>query len=141
LIYENSISRQNEDVVKRHIEDRLPNIVLHHLTMKYEFDYIAITKGSKYPMGVIEIKSRGFASGAYPRYMLSLAKWNKGIQYSEFNKFKVFYFAKFTDCICYYLYRPTDKIDIEFFQGRKDRSDKNDVEPCVYIPMNLFKRL
>ena len=129
----------NEETVKPAIVKH--GAVLKKMPMNYRIDYMSFRDGV--PTAVIEVKSRkkGIASTTYPLFMLSLSKWHSGIDYFNKSKLNFVLAGKYDDGIFTYKYSPEDKVEIKWFGGRPDREDKDDQEPCVYVPMKLFKRI
>jgi len=138
-IYENEFDLSNEEIVKQAIEKT--GVVLHKLPMSYRMDYMAFRDDK--PSSVIEVKSRkkGTSSTTFPWFMVSLLKWHAGIDYVHKSGIPFILAGKYDDGIFFYKYSPDDNVDIKWFGGRKDRQDTADQEPCVYIPMTLFKKL
>ena len=137
-IHETQADLDNEEIVKQAIEKK--GVVLHKLPMSYRMDYIVFRSGKA--ISVVEVKSRtkGTLSTKHPLFMLSLSKWNAGIDYAT--KGLAFYLAgKFDDGVFLYKYSPNHDVDIRWYEGRKDRQDPDDQEPCVYVPMKLFRKL
>ncbi len=138
-MHETKENLSNEQEVKQAIEGRF-NVELNKLPISYRMDFMAFTGGK--PSSVVEVKCRKKASSTtYPCFMLALGKWNAGIDYTMKNNIAFTLVGKYTDGIFYYKYKETDKVDIKWLNGRSDRNDPDDKEPCVYIPMELFKKL
>ena len=138
-MYESKENLSNEQEVKQAIEDMF-HVELNKLPISYRMDFMAFRDGK--PSSVVEVKCRKTASSTtYPWFMVALCKWNAGIDYTIKNNLGFFLVGKYLDGIFYYKYNSTDKVDIKWFNGRKDRNDPDDKEPCVYIPMELFKKL
>ena len=137
--YENEESLSNENIVKCAIEKR--GFVLCKLPISYKIDFMAF-KDNK-PTSVIEVKCRmaGITSKTYACFMLSLAKWHAGIEYFIKSGLPFILVGKYEDGIFCYNYSPEDVVSIKWFNGRCDREDADDQEPCVYVPMKLFRRL
>lgn len=138
-MHESKENLSNEQEVKQAIEGTF-HVKLNKLPISYRMDFMAFRDNK--PTSVIEVKCRKKASSTtYPCFMLALGKWNSGIDYTIKNNIRFFLVGKYLDGIFYYKYKPTDKVDIKWFNGRSDRDDPDDKEPCVYIPMELFKKL
>lgn len=88
---------------------------------------------------VFEVKCRTNSRMRYPTYMLSLMKFAKLIDTSEATGKPAFLVVSWTDGIC--LFRVC-RIDALLFDikagGRKDRGDPMDIEPCIFIPVDMF---
>jgi hypothetical protein len=70
--------------------------------------------------------------------MMSANKWKKAIQWSEQTKVPFFLLVKFTDGVYGVKLKKNYKIELG---GRYDRGDSADVEKCVFIPMEEFKKI
>lgn len=88
---------------------------------------------------LIEIKCRQNNFGKYPSYMVSLEKIGRLQAAAEVIKAVPVLVVGFTDSIAWI--DASKAVGQVRFGGRQDRDDKQDMEPCVYIPMNQFRRL
>jgi hypothetical protein len=87
---------------------------------------------------VAELKVRTNAHDKYPTYMLSATKHRAMLELSSALKVPALLFVQFTDVLM------VAKIEDTYESGeggRTDRGDALDVEECVYIPMEKFKKL
>jgi hypothetical protein len=79
--------------------------------------------------------------GQFGGYLLSLGKWMAAKQISESSDLPFFLVVKTTDAVYYAEFRtgffqPDDVL----VRGRKDRDDWQDIEPCVLLDVNKFKK-
>jgi hypothetical protein len=135
-IYETDADRTNQQSVGDYVES-----VWNCKFVKS--DYLDFYDGQiNYPDGrvgaYVEIKTRKNASNRYPTYMMSANKWKKAIQWAEQTKVPFFLFVKFTDGVYGVKLKKNYKIELG---GRYDRGDSADVEKCVFIPMEEFKKI
>ena len=91
-------------------------------------------------LGFGEIKVRTNTHDTYPTYMLSLEKWQVGVALRKNLRLPVWLFVQFSDKLMWAPFDHTDTIEVGM-GGRFDRGDKDDLEPVVLIPMNLFEEV
>ena len=135
-IYETANDRQREDEVRQ------------YLVEKYKCNYkkTAVLSGVDgylyYPddrlAAVVEIKCRNNAHDKYPTYMISASKWRNAQVLAKDDGIPFILVVRFTDGV--YAIKgnkdhPTAK------GGRYDRGDAQDVEECMYIPLEQFKKI
>ena len=90
------------------------------------------------PRALVEIKVRTNTSSTYATYMISAVKVDAIINTAKEQGLIPFLVVKFTDGIF------ITKLVEDFKRGlggRYDRGDTRDIEECMYIPMNKFKKL
>lgn len=99
----------------------------------YLFDYVIMRDSAA--VAFCEIKCR---SKRYDTLMLSLHKWTAGIQLSQMTGLPFVVVASVPEGIYWHEVkaRPSSII----VNGRRDRGDPDDVEPCVLLPYSDFKR-
>lgn len=135
-IYETAQDRQREDAVRQYLVERY----------KCNYKKTGLLSGVDgylyYPddrvAAVVEIKCRNNAHDKYPTYMISANKWHNAKQLAKDDNVPFLLVVKFTDGV--YAIKgdrdyPTAK------GGRYDRGDAQDVEQCMYIPMDKFKEI
>jgi len=106
--------------------------------MAYYIDWVFLR--NQKPVAIAEVKCRTNPREQYPTLMLSLAKWMHGKQLAKELAVPFLVVIKWTDGI--FWHEVTDKSLISHgFGGRTDRNDDQDVEPVVYIPINLFRKI
>lgn len=91
---------------------------------------------------IFEVKCRTTPRKKYPTYMLSLMKFSKMVDISEATGKPAYLVVSWTDGI--YLFRVC-RADMMLLDikagGRKDRGDPMDIEPCIFIPVDMFDPL
>jgi len=112
------------------------------LSVKYGADWMAWRDGEV--VGVIEYKNRPHEFDTYPTYMISLHKWislRVAAEYSSTHQHKVvpIIVVEFTDGMWWLEVKPN--IATLEMGGRIDRSDPEDREPCMFIPMYHWKKI
>lgn len=135
--YENPASLAAEQEVAQVLEDRW-KCKLAKMPIAYHIDWMAIRQDK--PVAFMELKCRTNPRQQYPTFMLSLAKWQHGIQMADIANIPFIVSVRWTDGL---FYLPVDN-DTPFdlgYGGRKDRGDWQDMEPVVYVPTNIFKEV
>ena len=102
----------------------------------YPFDY-ALKRRSI--VAWAEVKCRTNEHSRYPTYMLSLHKWKDGLHYESTTGLPFLIVVSFTDGVFYH--QPSKGSPSFDIGGRQDRGDAADMEPCVFIPIQQFKRI
>jgi len=113
------------------------------LSIKYSLDYV-LTRSDK-ALAFCEVKTRNYTMAEIDQfggYLLSLGKWMAAKQISESSDLPFFLVVKTTDAVYYAEFRtgffhPNDVL----VRGRKDRDDWQDIEPCVLLDVNKFKKI
>jgi len=131
--YETNKDLQNEKEVSKFLEGY--GIQCFKLPISYRLDWIAFR--DRKLMGFIELKTRTTKRLTYPTLILSLSKFSAGCSLSRLTGTDFWVAAKWTDslgfCCCSDL-----GAEIEM-GGRHDRNDRDDFEPVVHLPVELFK--
>ena len=111
------------------------------MPIAYHIDWIALRNNE--PLAFVEIKHREkLEFGRFTTYMISLNKWLKAKELSKEVNVPFILVVKFMDGIYYGKYTSDMILDNKYgFNGRYDRGDTQDVEPMVYIPLSIFKKL
>lgn len=99
----------------------------------YAFDYTIIQKNTA--VAFCEIKCR---AKRYDTLMLSLHKWQSGIQLSRDTGLPFLVVVGVDGEIWWH--EVSGKPHRIIVGGRKDRADPDDMEPCVLLPYDNFKR-
>lgn len=86
----------------------------------------------------VEIKFRYNASNKYPTYMLSATKWHNGIELAKSKGVPLMLVVEFTDGV--FAAKLKDNYPMAK-GGRTDRNDAKDIEDCIFIPMQEFKKI
>ena len=111
------------------------------LPIRYHLDFVA--QRGKNAVAFCEVKVRNYSMeqiGKMGGYMLSLGKWSSAKQMCEASGLPFILVIKATDGIWFSLidsFRP----DSVIVNGRTDRDDWQDIEPCVLIKQSRFKRI
>lgn len=133
-IYETEADKAKERVVQQHLTAKIDCLFQEAPARDNVDGYMYYPDGS---LGaVVEIKVRTNRSTTYDTYMLSAYKWRNGLHLSRTLEVPFLLVVKFVDGIFYTVV----KDDYHVSQGgRYDRSDRMDVENCVFIPMSKFR--
>ena len=139
-IYESEADLENERRAKQFLEEAW-KCTLHKLPFKYQLDWMAM-RGDK-PMAFIEYKFReNLSFSKYPRYMISLDKWIKAKQLCSEVEIPFIMIITFSEGTYYGSFQHNALHDITYgFGGRYDRGYAQDVEPMIFLPLNVFKKL
>jgi hypothetical protein len=134
-VYETEQDKYNEAVVAGYITEKYGGRYSPSVGLS-SYDGILLTHGR--PKALVEIKVRTNASSTYATYMISAAKVDAIITTAKEQGLIPFLIVKFTDGIFMTKLVEGFKRDLG---GRYDRGDAQDIEECMYIPMNKFKEL
>jgi len=136
-IYETQIDLDNEKSIRKTIETAC-GMHLRKMSIKYSLDFIGFRNGKA--VAVIEVKKRHNRYSKYKTVILSLAKWNRGVEFHRVNDLKFIFCVQFDDGYFFYEYQNDDKFNVEI-GGRRDRNDDQDIEPVIHIPIVRMKKL
>ena len=136
-IYETRSDLDNEKSICKRIEAAC-GLRLKKLSIKYNLDFIGFRNGKA--VAVIEVKKRHNSYSRYPTLILSLAKYNRGVEFYRVNDLKFIFCVQFEDGYFFYEYQNEDKFNVQI-GGRTDRNDAEDIEPVVHIPIVRMKKL
>ena len=138
-MYESQSDVARENKMKALLEAKW-NCELNKLPIKYHLDWLAMR--GKDPMAFVEFKHReNLSIHKYPRYMISLDKWMKAKQLCKEVEIPFIMVITFTEGTYYGVF-VNNLVDVTYgFGGRYDRGDAQDVEPMVYLPLNIFKKI
>jgi hypothetical protein len=139
-LYETQLDLDKESIVQSVLEKQW-RCKLKKLPIAYHVDWIALRNNQ--PLAFVEIKHREkLEFNKYPTYMISLNKWMKAKELAKEVNVPFILVVKFMDGIYYGKYTTDMIIENKYgFNGRYDRGDAQDVEPMVYIPLSIFKKL
>ncbi len=102
-------------------------------------------RGVLYPRGFMEIKVRTNPLETYPTYMISLAKFQAGMELAAKHGIPFYIVVQFADCVCRAIHYPSGVgPTLQYTRGIGGRSDRGDVldrEPVALIPISAFKEL
>ena len=89
----------------------------------------------------VEFKARNYSHKQFPTLLLSLHKW-MALQNYVTNGFEAGLCVMWKDYLGYLAVNKEARAGCTYSHGgRKDRGIEGDVEPCVYIPTDIFQRL
>ena len=112
------------------------------LSVKYSLDYVFVREDKAYAF--CEVKTRKYTMAEIDQfggYLLSMGKWRAAKQISEATKLPFFLIVKTTDGLYHAdFYPPFGFPDDVLVRGRTDRNDWQDIEPCVLLNVNRFKK-
>ena len=112
------------------------------LSIKYSLDYVLV-RGDK-ALAFCEVKTRNYTMAQIDQfggYLLSLGKWMAAKQISDSCGLPFFLIVQTTDGIYYADFHSDFGLpDGVLVRGRTDRDDWQDVEPCVLLNVNRFKK-
>jgi len=111
---------------------------LFKLPIKYGADCIGIDKYDK-PKALWEIKNRNVSRTTYKTYMISLAKFTIAMQYADIMNIPFMLYVEWTNPLERGILQCTNNLlKYIHLQKKNYREDIGDIEPCVYIPIELF---
>lgn len=135
-VYETSSDITNEEQVKAVLVS-MWDVQFHKLPRFYFVDWILIQDGKA--KAFAELKCRNNPRDKYPTLMLSLHKWMHGKAMAQEIDGAFLVIVRWEDGIYYH---KQGWCEVSYgIGGRTDRSDKEDVEPVVFIPIDSFKRI
>ena len=109
------------------------------LPIKYKVDF-AILNDRKEIISWAEVKRREHKIGTYSTYMISLDKYLSGMHLHKLTGLPFNLVVKFTDNLYHCEIHLLSYAQITISMGgRTDRSDEQDIEPCVFFDIDLFK--
>lgn len=111
------------------------------LPIRYHLDFVA--QRGRNAVAFCEVKVRNYSMeqiGKMGGYMLSLGKWSSAKQMCEASGLPFILVIKATDGIWFSLI-DSFKPDSVIVNGRTDRADWQDIEPCVLIKQSRFKQI
>jgi|DEB0MinimDraft_6_1074348.scaffolds.fasta_scaffold43671_3 Holliday junction resolvase-like predicted endonuclease len=136
-IYETKADKARELGVVEYLQRKGYKFLYIETVPLASFDgYMARLDGT--PFALVEIKNRRNASDAYPTYMISASKVRAMLATAKAHQLRALLFVRFTDGV--FITRLEDN-EQTGEGGRYDRNDSRDIEECVYIPMERFRKL
>ena len=139
-IYETTADLQREDDVLKVLE-KLWNLKLIKLPIRYHLDFVAVKEDRA--KAFVEVKTRNYSMqqiDAMGGYLMSIGKWSSAKSLYDCSGLPFVLVAKTTDGIYYSVFKEFKPDDI-LVRGRTDRNDWQDIEPCVLIKSNRFKKV
>lgn len=111
------------------------------LPVSYGLDFF-VTRKDK-PIGVCEVKRRHMTHDKYDDFMISMLKFNKGLDFHFKYGIRFSIVIQFDDKLMRYVYRDgdLDKIKIQFSGRTTQTRDSADLEPCMHIPISMFQTI
>lgn len=138
-MYESVGDRTNEARVAAFLADRFC-AQYHKLPLAYRADYLFFR--GDVVVAVVEIKCRTHAYGTFPTYILSLDKFMRVRELAKYTHAKASLFVQYTDKLVGVELDSSLSSDWDIrWGGRTDRSDTQDQEPVVHIPLTQFVEL
>ena len=139
-LYETQADLVSEQDVAAHLA-KVWNCEMSKLPIRYHLDFVA--QRGKNAVAFLEIKVRNYSMeriGNMGGYMLSLGKWSSAKQICEASGLPFILAVKATDGIWFTLIE-SFKPDSVIVNGRQDRGDWQDIEPCILINKSKIKRI
>lgn len=140
-IYEREGDREREEFVAQCVAEHF-GVTLQRNEALASSDYVLLTAKGK-PFSILEIKCRyGYTwteLNFKGTYLLSKHKWDTNTKIARDNgwAFSLAVADKHREIWMARWREPFPKWDV-FEGGRRDRNDKKDLEPCVWIPTSEF---
>lgn len=131
--YESEDDRKAEREVADYLE-KYHGLRCHKLPISYRVDWVVFKKDSFF--GFIELKTRTFEKNRFPTLIISLGKYSTGCHLARCSGGAFWVAARWTDALGFY--RVDDVVADITMGGRKDRGDKDDIEPVVHFPVDEF---
>ncbi len=138
-IYRIRVYAVNEERLRAKVEGAC-YCKLYKVGMKYGADYFGFRANRA--VSLVEMKNRTCESTTYDTYMISLAKVKKCLEYGELLGVPFVVVVEWTDRTGYVtIDRSMVRKDTVRMQLQNFRGDKQDIEPCLHIGIDLFKPL
>ena len=137
-LYEKSQHLENEQKTAKKIATTY-GLRLRKMHMKHAIDFMAFDKSGR-AVAVVEVKTRHRNSYDSPYVILSLTKYNRGLEYDRVNQLNFIFVVDFNDGLFAYEHKDGDSFKI-IFSGRTDRNDQQDMEPVVQIPISRMEKI
>lgn len=136
-IYETSGDIENETRILNALAQAWHPVIIEKLPRKYALDAFADFGEHK---AFIEVKRRHALSTTFDTFMISLRKVVEGIQHATVAGAGFLLVVEWDDGIFYC--DMSDALPVRvWFNGRKDRNDREDLEPQALIPIANFVKL
>jgi len=111
------------------------------LPIRYHLDFV-LTRGDT-AVAYAELKTRNYTMadiGSMGGYLMSIGKWSAAKQLCDASHLPFILIVKALDGI-YQTRETAFSPDSVMVRGRKDRNDWQDIEPCVLLNTNRFKKI
>jgi len=139
-IYENEASLKGEADTIFEV-NKAWKVDLVKMPIKNKIDCLMKRKSDGEPKAFVELKRRTCKRHKYPTYMISLDKWVAGLSLEMTTKLPFILVVDWLNEIGYLkCHDVINEITVNM-GGRSDRSDAQDIEPVVHIPIYLFETL
>lgn len=139
-LYESNTDLNNEQYVAQKIGTAW-GCEFKKMPIRYHLDFV-LTKGDK-AVAFCEVKSRNYTMQRIDEmggYLMSIGKWSAAKNLSEASGLPFILVARTLDGIWYTVVKDFKPDDV-LVRGRTDRNDWQDIEPCVLLKCERFKRL
>ena len=139
-LYESNTDLNNEQYVAQKI-GAVWGCEFKKMPIRYHLDFV-LTKGDK-AVAFCEVKSRNYTMQRIDEmggYLMSIGKWSAAKNLSEASGLPFILVARTLDGIWYTVVKDFKPDDV-LVRGRTDRNDWQDIEPCVLLKCERFKRL
>lgn len=143
--YETAQDLEHELAIKAAVESR-GKVRLVKLKKFSRVDFVMTEKNGN-AIALCETKTRNHAKQQHETLFIDYNKMETAIYlcrhfYNEatMKPLDFILFIQFIDGIMFYKFNPEDRLTIKE-GGRRDRNDRNDIQPLVHIPLKLFKNL
>jgi len=139
-LYESNTDLNNEQYVAQKIGSAW-GCEFKKMPIRYHLDFV-LTKGDK-AVAFCEVKSRNYTMQRIDEmggYLMSIGKWSAAKNLSEASGLPFILVARTLDGIWYTVVKDFKPDDV-LVRGRTDRNDWQDIEPCVLLKCERFKKL
>ena len=139
-LYESNTDLNNEQYVAQKIGTAW-GCEFKKMPIRYHLDFV-LTKGDK-AVAFCEVKSRNYTMQRIDEmggYLMSIGKWSAAKNLSEASGLPFILVARTLDGIWYTVVKDFKPDDV-LVRGRTDRNDWQDIEPCVLLKCERFKKL
>jgi hypothetical protein len=139
-LYETSADLNNESAIAEFLQTAW-NCKFVKLPIRYHLDFVAV-RGDK-AVAYAELKSRSYSMKEIDRmggYLMSIGKWSAAKQLCEASMLPFVLIVKAADGLYSATFTQFSPDDV-LVRGRTDRNDWQDIEPCVLLNTNKFKRI
>ena len=136
--YETQADKNREFVAKGLLKEMFYKREIVKLHKHYIIDFVLLD--GKEIVGVVEFKTAKYSIDKHPTFMMSLNKWNKGLEYYHQHNIPFYILAKYTEGYYLHEYSPNLSYKVEL-GGRRDRDDPLDIEPIIRINTGRFRQV
>jgi hypothetical protein len=139
-MYENEETKASEEEVMNHLCLKW-SCSFSKMPIRYNLDYVLSV--DKKAVAFCEVKTRNYEMEKINElggYLMSLGKWMAAKNTYDATNLPFLLAVKTLDGIWYAKFT-SFKPDVVMVMGRTDRGDWQDIEPCVVINCNRFKKI